>query len=129
MYNPETDLLFPPRCLPVLGALRGPAWQELVTRVQTAGPDSREQMAFILMMARLDNCATCNADSFRAMTGCTACAKQAVKRSHETDQALVALYQTARAEVDQYLQNELPNFLKNPTPSHLATKSTGSSNK
>ncbi len=104
MYNPETDLLFPPRVLPALRDLRGAAWQELVTGVLAAGPDSLEQMAFVLMMARLNNCATCNADSFRAMTGCTTCAKQSLKRSHETDEALLALYQTARAEVGQYLQ-------------------------
>ena len=61
-----------------------------------AGPDSLEQMAFVLMMARLNNCTTCNADSFRAMTGCTTCAKQSLKRFHETDEALAALYQAAR---------------------------------
>ena len=104
MYHPDTDMLFPPRALPALSELRGSAWQELVTRVLAAGPDSLEQMAFILMMARLNNCVTCSADSFRAMTGCTACARQSLKRFHETDQALLALYQAARAEVGQYLQ-------------------------
>lgn len=104
MYNPETDLLFPPRTLPALRDLRGAPWRDLVTLVLEAGPDSREQMAFVLMMARMNNCATCNADSFRAMTGCTACTKQSLKHSHETDQALVALFQAAHAEVDQYLQ-------------------------
>ncbi len=81
MYNPDTDLLFPPRILPALRDLRGAAWQDLVTSVIEAGPDSLEQMAFVLMMARMNNCATCNADSFRAMTGCTTCAKQSLKRS------------------------------------------------
>ena len=104
MYNPETDLLFPPRSLPALRELRGEPWRELVTSVREAGPDSLEQMAFILMMARLNNCATCNSDSFRAMNGCTTCAKQSIKRSHETDQALTTIYQAARAEVEQYLQ-------------------------
>jgi hypothetical protein len=104
MYNPETDLLFPPHTLPALSDLRGAAWQELVTHVLAAGPDSLEQMAFVLMMARLNNCATCNADSFRAMTGCTTCAKQSLKRFHETDEALVALYHAASAEVEGYLQ-------------------------
>ena len=104
MYNPETDLLFPPRTLPALRALRGAPWRDLVTLVLAAGPESCEQMAFVLMMARMNNCATCNADSFRAMTGCTTCTKQSLKHSHETDEALVALFQAAHADVDQYLQ-------------------------
>ena len=104
MYNPETDLLFPPRSLPALYDLRGAAWQELVARVLAAGPGSLEQMAFILMMARLNSCATCNSDSFRAMTGCTTCAKQTLRRFHEPDEALVGIYQAARSEVQQYLQ-------------------------
>jgi len=106
MYNPETDLLFPPRTLPVLHDLRGATWQNLVTGVLVAGPDSLEQMAFVLIMARMNNCATCNADSFRAMTGCAICATQSLKRFHETDDALISLYQAAREEVEQYLQKK-----------------------
>ena len=106
MYNPETDLLFPPRVLPALCDLRGAPWRDLVTHVIEAGSDSLEQMAFVLMMARLNKCGTCNTDSFRAMTGCTTCTKQSLKHSHETDEALAALYLVARAEVEQYLQNK-----------------------
>jgi alkylhydroperoxidase family enzyme len=106
MYNPETDLLFPPRSLPALRNLRSSEWQDLVTSVLEAGPDSIEQMAFILMMARMNNCATCNSDSFRAMTGCAMCATQSLKRFHETDDALTSLYQAARGEVEQYLQKK-----------------------
>jgi hypothetical protein len=91
--------------------LRGEAWRNLVAGVRAAGPDSLELMAFILMMARLNSCATCSADSFRAMSGCSSCAKQSLRRCHETDQALVALYQAARAEVDQYLQKRAPSFI------------------
>ena len=104
MYNPETDLLFPARSVAALRDLRGIVWQELVARVLEAGPDSLEQMAFVLMMARMNNCATCNADSFRAMTGCSTCSKQSLKHSHETDQALAGIYQSVRLEVEQYLQ-------------------------
>ena len=106
MYNPETDLLFPPRSLPALRNLRGSVWQNLVTKVLEDGAESVEQMAFVLMMARLNNCTTCNADSFRAMTGCATCATLSLKRFHETDDALVLLFQTARGEVEQYLQKK-----------------------
>jgi len=104
MINPATELLFPPCLLPALRDLRGASWRELVTRALEAGLDSLEQMAFVLMMARLNNCATCNADSFRAMAGCTACTRQSLKRFHETDEALMENYMAARAEVWQYLQ-------------------------
>ena len=105
MYNPETDLLFPPRTLPALRDLRGAPWRDLVTGVIEAGPDSLEQMAFVLMMARMNNCATCNADTYRAIHGCTACAKQAIKRFRGSDEELSALFETARAEIMAYLQH------------------------
>ena len=104
MINPATELLFPPRIIPALRDLRGASWRDLVTRALEAGPDSLEQMAFVLMMARMNNCATCNADSFRAMTGCTACTRQSLKRFHETDEALTKNYMAARIEIEQYLQ-------------------------
>jgi hypothetical protein len=106
MYNPETDLLFPLRSLPALRNQRGSVWQDLVTKVLEAGTDSIDQMTFVLMMARLNNCATCNADSFRAMTGCATCATLSLKRFHDTDDALASLFQAARGEVEQYLQKK-----------------------
>jgi hypothetical protein len=106
MYNPETDLLFPPRTLLALRDLRGTPWWNLVTSVLEAGQDSLEQMAFVLMMARMNNCATCNADSFRAMTGCATCSTQTLRRFHESDGALTSLYQAARGEVELYLQEK-----------------------
>ncbi|HVM70980.1 MAG TPA: hypothetical protein VMT91_04420 [Anaerolineales bacterium] len=120
MNNPDTDLLFPPRVLPALLELRGEPWRKLVTAVLEAGPDSLDQMAFVLMMARLNNCVTCNSDSFRAMSGCTTCAKLSLKRFHDPDEALVAAYQSAKIEVGQYLQKrtgaiheDLLSFLPN----------------
>jgi hypothetical protein len=106
MYNPDTDLLFPARTLPALRDLRGPSWRDLLASVMAAGPDSYELMAMILLMARLNNCATCNADSYRAMNGCTTCSKQTLKRLRETDDALINIYLTDKAEIEQYLQSK-----------------------
>ena len=106
MYNPDTDLLFPPRTLPALRDLRGAAWHGLVDDVIEAGQESSEQMAFILLMARINNCASCNADSYRAMNGCTACSKQSLKRSRLSDETLVEDYQSARKDVEQYLKKK-----------------------
>jgi hypothetical protein len=83
---------------------RSAQWRCLVSCVETAGPGSPDQMAFILMLARLNGCATCNIDSYRAMLGCIACAKQSLKRFHGTDEELSGLFETAKSEVCLFLQ-------------------------
>jgi alkylhydroperoxidase family enzyme len=105
LYNADTDLLFPPRAIPALREVRGAAWRDLVTGVIEAGPDSPEQTAFVLMMARMNNCITCNSDAYRAMNGCTTCAKQSLKRFRGTHEELSGLFLAAKAEVEQYLSN------------------------
>ena len=106
MFNPETDLLFPPRAIPALSEERNSAWRELVSAVEKSGQDSPDQIAFILMMARMSICATCNADSYRAMNGCATCAKQALKRFHGSDEELVEMFQASKCEVDRYIQKK-----------------------
>ncbi len=113
MYNPDTDLIFPPRGIPSLCNERGKTWQELVAVVERTGADSPEQMALILMMARLNNCATCNADSYRAIQGCIICSKQSLKRFHGSDEELTGLFETARAEVNMFLHNKNTNTPEN----------------
>src|SRR5450759_3784891 len=107
MDKSDTDLIFPPRSIPSLCNERGTAWRDLVTAVEKTGPDSPEKMAFILMMARVNSCATCNADSYRAIHGCTVCAKQALKRFHVSDEELTRLFETARTEVSLFLQKKI----------------------
>jgi hypothetical protein len=115
MYNPDTDLLFPPRILPALRDLRGAQWQELVTNIIAAGPDSLEQTAIVLMMARMASCASCNSDSYRAMNGCTICAKQSLKRFRENDQTLTEIFEKTRVEIENYLQKKTPHFDSGPS--------------
>lgn len=107
MFSPETDLLFPPHILPALQDMRGSAWQKLVNDVMSAGPDSLDQVAFVLMMARINNCATCNSHSYRAKNGCTACTKQSLNRTHEADEALLGVFRSTRKEVEQYLHKRV----------------------
>ena len=109
MFNPDTDLLFPPRALPALRDLRCNAWKELVSSVIIAGPGSLEQIIFTLMMARMNNCATCNFASYRAINGCTACTKQSLKRFHEDDNALIKLFHSTRLEVEYYIHKKETN--------------------
>jgi predicted peroxiredoxin len=109
MYNPNTDLIFPPRGIPFLYNERGKPWQDLVAAVERTGSNSPEQLALILMMARLNNCATCNADSYRAVQGCVVCSKQSLKRFHGSDEELNGLFETARTEVSLFLHNKSAN--------------------
>jgi hypothetical protein len=119
MYNPDTDLIFPPRAIAALSDERGPGWSKLVTLAKKSGRDSLEQVAFILMMARLNNCATCNADSYRAIHGCTTCTKQTLKRFHGPDEELTGIYEAAKTEVTTFID-------KNPKVFHplIHTKGT-----
>jgi len=107
MENPDTELIFPPRSISSLCKERDAVWQELVSAVECAAPDSPDQLAFILMMARLSNCATCNADSYRAIHGCTLCARQSLKRFRGSDKDLTRMFKMARVEVGVFLQKEI----------------------
>jgi hypothetical protein len=104
LFNTDTDLLFPPRAIAALYELRGTPWQDLITAIVDTNVNEPDKMAFVLMMARMNGCATCNADSYRAMNGCTACSKQSLKRFHGTDDELLALFDSTKSEVDQFLK-------------------------
>jgi len=104
MYNVDTELIFPPRVIPALLTIRGEAWQSLVSQVLNADDGTLDRLAFILIMVRLNSCASCSSDSFRAMQGCTACARQTLKRFRGSDKELIALYRSAKPEIEFYLQ-------------------------
>jgi hypothetical protein len=104
MYNIDTDLLFPPRVIPALRSLRGPAWRELIDRVMEQEPAGLDRLAFVLLMIRLGGCISCHADSFRALRGCTHCAYQTIRRYRGSDQELLELFAEAKAEVSRYLE-------------------------
>jgi hypothetical protein len=110
MFNPDTELLFPPRVIPALRYLRGESWQRLVDCVLTDEETSLELLAFVLLMVRLSGCITCDSDAYRALHGCTLCAKQAVARYRGSDEDLSALYQVARTEVESYMQKKITNI-------------------
>ncbi len=104
MYNQDTDLLFPPRLIPALRSLRGAVWQELVDKVAAQEPAALDRLAFELLMVRLGSCASCQADSYKAMHGCTQCALQIVRRFRGSDHDLVAMFQQALQDVARYLE-------------------------
>ena len=106
MYNPDTELLFPSRVIPILGDQRRKTWQKLVGRVSSQEPDTLDHLAFVLMMVRLGGCSSCHSDSYRAMRGCTQCALQTVRRFRGTDSELVKLFNEYREEIESYIQSK-----------------------
>jgi hypothetical protein len=105
MYNPDTDFIFPPRILPALQGLRGQPWQNLVSRVSELETIDPGRLGFELFMVRLSGCATCQADSYRGMQGCTQCVLQIVRRFRGSDHELLDLYSEAQREVGRYLKH------------------------
>jgi hypothetical protein len=103
MYHEDTEMLFPMRVVPSLADLRGVGWKRLVARISELEEDHPDALAFGLMMIRLSGCITCQADSFRALRGCTACARQAILRYRGSDQDITRQYEKARKEIQIYL--------------------------
>ncbi len=109
MYNSDTELLFPSRIIPSLRGLRGQAWGELIDQISDQDTKSPGYIAFVLMMVRLSGCVPCNADSFRAMRGCTQCARQTIRRIHTSDKELIQQYHEISEEVNAYLAEVAEN--------------------
>jgi hypothetical protein len=103
MYNSDTELLFPTRVIASLCEFRSDAWRILVERVSALDTPPIEQEAFVLMMVRLGGCVGCNADSFRAMRGCTVCGRQTIRRFKGSDQELIDLFNQSCHEMESYL--------------------------
>ena len=103
MYNADTELLFPPRIIPSLRTLRGATWKKMVEQVEKSGDMSPEKIGFVLLMVKICGCTSCNADSFRAMQGCTQCSKQAIRRLKEPDKTLVKFFISSKQEVVEFL--------------------------
>jgi hypothetical protein len=102
MYHEDADMLFPMRALPALEDLRGATWKHLVDKVAKMEEDQPDALAFGLMMIRLNGCLSCQSDSFRALHGCTACARQVVMRFRGNDADVLKLYEKARKDVLAY---------------------------
>jgi hypothetical protein len=102
MYNSDTELIFPLRAISALRDLRGETWQALVDYIQSPDASAAENAAFVLLVVRTSGCVACNADSFRAMRGCTQCARQAIKRFRGSDSDLITLYNQYVQEVKTY---------------------------
>ena len=95
----DNHLLFPLEALPDLRAERDRNWHAVVARVESASSVSLEAAGMVLMLARLCVCGNCNSDSYRAITGCASCARQALKRFRGEDEDLLSLFEEAKTEI------------------------------
>lgn len=104
MYSNDSEILFPIRVAPELRDLRGETWRQLIDRVTGTPEASLDKLAFSLVLIRLCSCLTCHTDSYRAMRGCTSCARQSIRRFRGDDDELIALFERARQEVSDYIE-------------------------
>lgn len=103
MFNPDTEVLFPMRVIPTLRTLHGEEWKQLVDHVHSNDAAPAEKFAFVAMLVRMCGCVGCNADSFRAMRGCTQCARQTVRRFRGGDREILEQFRQTRKEVEAFL--------------------------
>ena len=104
----RTEILFPPDLLPQLREAGGKEWQQLVDKITPLDETDPERLALALLMVRLCGCLECEADSFRAMRGCMACALQTVRRYRRQERELIKQYRTTLKEVQEYLTKTGP---------------------
>ncbi len=100
----RAEILFPHKSVASLAAARNGKWRELVHRVSSLPEDNPESLAFSLMMIRQCGCLDCNPDRYKALMGCSACAKRTVGGFKGADEAILRVYQKTRVEVDSYLK-------------------------
>ncbi len=104
MY-PESEILFPPRCILGLKGLRDGQWDELVKRVSALPETHGDSLAFCFMMIKLCKCLRCDLGSYRASLGCCTCAQRAIKGFKSSDRALLRYFARSRREVLRYLES------------------------
>ncbi|HEY52268.1 MAG TPA: hypothetical protein G4N94_02290 [Caldilineae bacterium] len=107
MY-PKAEILFPSPLIERLRDIRGPLWAELVDRVSGLSETDPDNLAFVLLMIRLNNCLKCYSGSYKFMRGCEACGKQNVMQFKGEDEDLVALYEQAQEDIQNYLAGKGP---------------------
>jgi hypothetical protein len=104
MFNSDTELFFPIRVIPSLRSIRSEEWESLIDRL--SGPDAVEveQIAFTALVVKLAGCTGCDADSFRAMRGCTQCARMVLKRYKGSDADLLNQFEQSKTEVFEFIK-------------------------
>ena len=109
MY-PDSEILFPARCITELRNLRpGIPWRELIDRISTLNESHEDVLTFSLMMIRLNNCLTCDLDSYRASLGCGQCARRTIQGYKGDDKELLTKMEEARSELAVHWKETYPS--------------------
>jgi hypothetical protein len=108
VYQSDTEIIYPMRVTPHLRNLRGESWRDLIDQVLASPEASIDHLAFSLLIVRMCNCLNCHTNSYRALRGCTTCAKHAVRRYRETDSSLLQCYDQAYHDVSEFMQGAAP---------------------
>lgn len=103
MQSNGIDLLFPSNAIEGLRNLRDESWENLVKTVIHLEADDDNRIAFVLLMAKISGCATCQSDSYRAMRGCATCSNTTIKRYKGSHKSLIDLYTDAQKDVIKYM--------------------------
>jgi hypothetical protein len=101
----RAEILFPHKSVACLVTARNSKWRDLVRRVAGLPEDHPDSLAFSLMMIRQCGCLDCNPDRYKALMGCSACAKRTVGSYKGEDEGLVRVFHKARAEVESFLKD------------------------
>ncbi len=101
----RAEILFPHSSVSSLANLREDKWRDLTKRVSKLPEDDPESLAYTLMMIRQCNCLDCNPDRYKALMGCSACAKRTLQGFKGEDDLLIRAFRKARREVDNFLQD------------------------
>lgn len=104
MFNSDTELFFPIRVAATLSTVRGKEWESLVGWVTGPNASEIERIAFSDLIIKLAGCQGCDADSFRAMRGCTQCSHLVVKRFKGSDAELLAQFEQCKKDVEEFLK-------------------------
>ena len=103
----RAEILLPHKSVPSLVSVRNGKWRELVRHVASLPEDHPDSLAFSMLMIKQCGCLDCNPDRYKALMGCSACAKRTLTGFKGPDEGLVRAFQKARAEVDDYLKDRI----------------------
>ena len=92
MYS-DNEILFPHYAISALRDVRDGKWAQLIDQLEGKAQTSPEVLGLMSMMIKINGCLSCETDSFRAMRGCTPCARQCLRRCKDSDQELIGNFQ------------------------------------
>ncbi len=100
----DQRILFPLEILPELKEVRTAVWRDFIDDFSEKPTAIITRVAMEITMSRLVGCMNCEADSFRAMRGCLACARQSIKRCKEPDEAIIEVFHQTEGEIEEFIK-------------------------